>query len=157
MITLVFDKLIIEEAYIPSVLSKLRDLLHSVYRLVMMYSGQMAIIFILVLSMMTSNPFFYIYLGIVYWSAAKAFFLKYEINMRPYMRRIQIPVWLRQPTPVIMNCKNPGCLKASCTVCQQLWVSPHTCYEKEKDSLRIHVELAMSQALIRTVFPCFYL
>lgn len=58
------------------------------------------------------------------------------------------------PAPVILQCKNKSCMRASCIGCNKEWSQGHKCHEEVKDSLRLHVENAMSQALIRTCPEC---
>ncbi|KAJ3326016.1 hypothetical protein HDV06_002401 [Boothiomyces sp. JEL0866] len=70
------------------------------------------------------------------------------------LKSIPIPHILRFDSPLILNCKNPKCRTASCVECQKQWFPLHRCHEQEHDSLRLHVELAMSQALIRTCPNC---
>ncbi|KAJ3135019.1 hypothetical protein HK100_003156, partial [Physocladia obscura] len=60
----------------------------------------------------------------------------------------------KPPRPIPFNCKNPACLQASCASCGKEWTACHVCHEKEKDSLRLYVEQAMSEAFIRTCPKC---
>ncbi|KAI9345535.1 hypothetical protein BDR26DRAFT_138032 [Obelidium mucronatum] len=54
--------------------------------------------------------------------------------------------------PIPFNCKN--CLLATCRDCGREWSACHVCHEVEKDSLRLYVEQAMSEAFIRTCPKC---
>jgi hypothetical protein len=69
------------------------------------------------------------------------------------MRIKALPEILRPPK-YTLNCKNPRCLQQSCVDCKKKWVGAHICFEKEKDSKRTYIELAMSRALIRTCAIC---
>ncbi|TPX68011.1 hypothetical protein CcCBS67573_g07315 [Chytriomyces confervae] len=56
--------------------------------------------------------------------------------------------------PVPFNCKNEACKIASCSDCGKEWTSCHVCHELERDSLRLYVEQAMTEAFIRTCPEC---
>ncbi|KAI8613536.1 hypothetical protein BC830DRAFT_468503 [Chytriomyces sp. MP71] len=68
-------------------------------------------------------------------------------------------IWLRglapaygvDPRPVPFNCP---CGVASCADCGKEWTACHACHEAERDSLRLYVERAMSEAFIRTCPHC---
>jgi hypothetical protein len=47
---------------------------------------------------------------------------------------------------LVLNCKK--CLRASCIECKKEFQALHTCHEEIQDSLRIHVENAMSESLV---------
>lgn len=72
-----------------------------------------------------------------------------------YMRKnISLPIWARQVPTLPFNCRNPHCLKVTCSECGEDWISPHKCFEKQVDSLRLWVENAKSNALIRVCPSC---
>ncbi|KAJ3277057.1 hypothetical protein HDV01_000109 [Terramyces sp. JEL0728] len=106
----------------------------------------------ILLSLFSRNIFETTYFYCIACVLLKNFYTKFEIEINRKLKAIPIPHYLRLDTPLIFNCKNPKCLKISCVECQKQWFPLHRCHEKEHDSLRLHVELAMSQALIRTVF-----
>ncbi|KAJ3314166.1 hypothetical protein HDV04_000938 [Boothiomyces sp. JEL0838] len=105
-----------------------------------------------ILSMFSRNIFETTYFYCIACILLKNFYTKFEIEINRKLKSLPIPHILRFETPLIFNCKNPKCLKVSCVDCQKQWLPLHRCHEKEHDSLRLYVELAMSQALIRTHF-----
>ncbi|ORY50708.1 hypothetical protein BCR33DRAFT_492525 [Rhizoclosmatium globosum] len=66
------------------------------------------------------------------------------------------PKFIKKQRPLPFNCKNPTCLLSSCRECGKEWTACHVCHEAEKDSLRLYVEQAMSEAFIRTVQYSFF-
>ena len=62
------------------------------------------------------------------------------------VRRIQLK---RRGT--LFKCRNERCKRESCIRCSKEWTAFHKCFEKEEDSVRIHVEKAMANAVKRTV------
>ncbi|KAJ3068971.1 hypothetical protein HDU98_007932 [Podochytrium sp. JEL0797] len=60
----------------------------------------------------------------------------------------------RNKRPIPFNCGNPACGVASCGDCGKEWTACHVCHEVEKDSLRLYVEQAKSEAFIRTCPRC---
>ncbi|KAJ2999742.1 hypothetical protein HDV02_001985 [Globomyces sp. JEL0801] len=100
----------------------------------------------------SESVYSYILAGLFIKAVATTITEHYEMDLKRMLSIIKLPVWLQLPKPLLFNCKNQQCLKVSCVSCSQLWSPLHKCFEKEKDSLRVHVELAMSQALIRTHF-----
>jgi hypothetical protein len=73
--------------------------------------------------------------------------------MRKRMLRGKLARWMWPPqTNLILNCKK--CTKASCVECKKEFKPLHKCHEEAQDSLRVHVENAMSDALIRTCPAC---
>ncbi|KAI8912655.1 hypothetical protein EDD86DRAFT_114973 [Gorgonomyces haynaldii] len=70
------------------------------------------------------------------------------MRLERWIVKVLEPKKIRFP---VLNCKNSDCMKASCVGCKKEWDPPHECHSEEKDSLRLHVEQAMSTALIRTV------
>jgi len=62
------------------------------------------------------------------------------------VRRIQLK---RRGT--LFKCRNERCRQESCIGCSKEWTAFHKCFEKEEDSVRIHVEKAMANAVKRTV------
>lgn len=62
------------------------------------------------------------------------------------VRRIQLK---RRGT--LFKCHNERCKRESCIRCSKEWTAFHKCFEKEEDSMRIHVEKAMANAVKRTV------
>ncbi|KAJ2999740.1 hypothetical protein HDV02_001983 [Globomyces sp. JEL0801] len=102
----------------------------------------------------SESVYSYILAGLFIKAVATTITEHYEMDLKRILSIIKLPVWLQLPKPLLFNCKNQQCLKVSCVSCSQLWSPLHKCFEKEKDSLRVHVELAMSQALIRTCPSC---
>ncbi|KAI8900550.1 hypothetical protein BC833DRAFT_258782 [Globomyces pollinis-pini] len=102
----------------------------------------------------SESVYSYILAGLFIKAVATTITEHYEMDLKRMLSIIKLPVWLQLPKPLLFNCKNQQCLKVSCVSCSQLWSPLHKCFEKEKDSLRVHVELAMSQALIRTCPSC---
>ncbi|KAF2145282.1 uncharacterized protein K452DRAFT_349516 [Aplosporella prunicola CBS 121167] len=51
-------------------------------------------------------------------------------------------------------CASPLCQRASCLACQKAWRDPHACHESALQSLRAHVENAVSEAAKRTCPQC---
>ena len=60
----------------------------------------------------------------------------------------------KSPSPPVLNCKNPKCLKPSCLRCQSIWEPLHICHEKEQEDFRLYVERAMSNAMVRMCPNC---
>jgi hypothetical protein len=51
----------------------------------------------------------------------------------------------------LFRCENPRCRRESCINCHKEWGPFHKCYEKEEDEARIYIEIAMADAVKRTV------
>ena len=75
----------------------------------------------------------------------------YAYLVTKYFKRPEV---LKIPKPPVLKCRNLYCGRSTCTNCNQSWRPDHVCFEKDKNSLRTSVELAMSQALIRTCPRC---
>jgi hypothetical protein len=71
-----------------------------------------------------------------------------------YFNRIRLPRFMKPSSPPVLNCKSPSCLKPSCVECKELWTGAHECHQTQKQSKRLFIESAMSQALIRTCPSC---
>jgi hypothetical protein len=106
------------------------------------------------LATFTTKPFQSIYILTIAYFFLKELYYTNHITIQRFLRVSGIQRLISRPNPIVFNCKNPQCLQSSCTSCQQVWEFEHKCYGKEKDSLRTTVELAMSQALIRTCPSC---
>ncbi|KAK9447399.1 uncharacterized protein V1518DRAFT_420889 [Limtongia smithiae] len=52
------------------------------------------------------------------------------------------------------KCKNPTCMRTSCTECGKEFLPFHRCYEQEEDRMRIYIERAMADAVKRTCPQC---
>lgn len=65
------------------------------------------------------------------------------------VRRVQLK---RRGT--LFKCRNERCKRESCIRCSKEWTAFHKCFEKEEDSVRIHVEKAMANAVKRTCPVC---
>ncbi|KAF2774550.1 hypothetical protein EJ03DRAFT_255685, partial [Teratosphaeria nubilosa] len=52
------------------------------------------------------------------------------------------------------HCLNPLCLKTTCTRCLTPWLDPHTCFSREKTSLRTALETSATAAIKRTCPKC---
>ncbi|KAK9469241.1 hypothetical protein V1512DRAFT_255801 [Lipomyces arxii] len=52
------------------------------------------------------------------------------------------------------RCKNPECMKTSCTECHKEFLPFHKCYEQEEDKMRVFIEKAMADAVKRTCPQC---
>ncbi|KAK9325258.1 hypothetical protein V1517DRAFT_315180 [Lipomyces orientalis] len=52
------------------------------------------------------------------------------------------------------HCKNPTCLRTSCTECQKEFLPFHKCYEDEEARMRVYIEKAMADAVKRTCPHC---
>ncbi|KAK9370705.1 hypothetical protein V1509DRAFT_616589 [Lipomyces kononenkoae] len=52
------------------------------------------------------------------------------------------------------HCKNPACLRTSCTECQKEFLPFHKCYEDEEARMRVYIEKAMADAVKRTCPHC---
>ncbi|KAK9375470.1 uncharacterized protein V1513DRAFT_442083 [Lipomyces chichibuensis] len=52
------------------------------------------------------------------------------------------------------HCKNPACLRTSCTECQKEFLPFHKCYEDEESRMRVYIEKAMADAVKRTCPHC---
>lgn len=99
-----------------------------------------------------------IYYGILTWTLVRRV---WELNPRlkpkwvsKYSAKFDSLLQPSNPHPARLDCRNPECQTPSCAECQQPWKPLHDCYEQEKDSLRLCIESAMSQALIRTCPNC---
>ncbi|KAK9383447.1 uncharacterized protein V2V93DRAFT_3422 [Kockiozyma suomiensis] len=51
-------------------------------------------------------------------------------------------------------CKNPSCLRTSCTDCNKEFLPFHKCFEQEEDRMRVYIERAMADAVKRTCPVC---
>jgi hypothetical protein len=111
----------------------------------------LAVFFILVF---TPKGFESVYVLSLMFFGLKSLWEHHQLDFILLYKKSKLKLIFEQPKPLIFNCKNMTCLKVSCTACHQLWKPGHKCFEKEKDSLRTYVEMAMSQALIRTCPNC---
>ncbi|KAJ3336627.1 hypothetical protein HDU91_001721, partial [Kappamyces sp. JEL0680] len=133
--------------YMPAILAALWK-----QRASILYTA--AILLILCAAVFSSTPVSSTYSATVGVLLVRRLAEQYQDRIRMALQRLALPAWMRKPSPLVFNCQNPTCLKVSCADCQQLWTSPHMCFEKESDSLRLYVEQAMSQAMIRTCPSC---
>jgi hypothetical protein len=62
-----------------------------------------------------------------------------------------VPLFKKRKVVPAFNCRNPDCGRVTCVECAKDWEALHVCHEKEKDSLRVYVEQAISEAFIRVV------
>ncbi|KAI5783887.1 hypothetical protein DFH27DRAFT_596467 [Peziza echinospora] len=65
------------------------------------------------------------------------------------VRRVQLK---RRGT--LFRCQSSRCKRESCVQCYKEWAPFHKCFEKEGDSIRIHIEKAMANAVKRTCPIC---
>lgn len=72
--------------------------------------------------------------------------ISFHKHWQNVVRRIQLK---RRGT--LFKCRNERCKRESCIRCSKEWTAFHKCFEKEEDSVRIHVEKAMANAVKRTV------
>ena len=116
--------------------------------------GRNALIICSLACFMYSLKLFYLF----YVGSTAISFLYQRLDFDPAIflvkKYIKLPRFLKLPPPPVLICKNLYCGRISCTKCNQCWKPLHVCYEAEQNSLRTTVELAMSQALIRTCPRC---
>ena len=98
------------------------------------------------------NPFSSAYSSVFIYFVIKKVLKSKQNLIQIYINRIRLSRFIKLATPSVLNCKS--CLKASCVECKEEWNGAHECFQKQKDSKRLFIESAMSQALIRTCPSC---
>jgi hypothetical protein len=109
---------------------------------------QIGKIFAVIFFITSSRPFESLYILMMFYLLTNHLnFDRIETIFRTFPEKLK-------PRIAVLNCKKPKCRKETCIECKQLWGFGHVCFEKEKDSRRVFVEMAMSNALIRNCSNC---
>lgn len=109
---------------------------------------QIAKTFAVIFFVTSSRPFESLYLLMMFYILVNQLnFDRIETLLRAFPEKFK-------PRIAVLNCKKPNCRKETCIECKQVWHFGHVCFEKEKDSRRVFVEMAMSNALIRNCPNC---
>ncbi|KAI9301843.1 hypothetical protein BJ944DRAFT_251988 [Cunninghamella echinulata] len=98
-----------------------------------------------------NHPFLFTLLfllfGSLLWFGLQQWDLKNDLHIA-YDRIVQ------QRRGYAFQCRNPSCGKLTCLKCMHVIRGLHSCWENEKDGLRLYVEKAMADAVKRTCPKC---